>query len=81
MASPLGLVAGIAMARAENVPSGDEFRVAIFPYLYGLTPMSVVVTQVLARNLAAPPPVPVTQPPTPSPVGGGGSAPTPGGGP
>ena len=82
MASPLGLVAGIAMARAENVPSSDEIRVAIFPYFYGLTPMSVVVTQVLARNLAAPPPVPVTQPPTP-PIGGGGggSGPTPGGGP
>ena len=44
MASPLGLVAGIAMARAENVPSSDEIRVAIFPYFYGLTPMSVVVT-------------------------------------
>jgi hypothetical protein len=57
MASGLGLVAGIALARAEGVPQDEELRIALVPFVLGLTPVSLIVTQTLARN-AVPPPVP-----------------------
>ena len=59
MASALGLVAGLVLARAEGVPPDEEFRIALVPYMLGLTPVSLVVTQTMARNAAPPPPSPV----------------------
>ena len=54
MASALGLVAGIAMAQSEGVPQEDQLRIALVPYVIGLTPVALLVTQTLARNAVPP---------------------------
>jgi len=52
----LDLVAGIAMARAEGVPPDEELRIALVTFVLGLTPVSLLVTQTMARNAVPPPP-------------------------
>lgn len=71
MASNLGLIAGLSLARTEGVPEADVFRIALTTYFLGLTPISIIVTQALARN-AVPPPPPIGSPPV---LGGTGGVP------
>jgi len=58
MNSVPGLVVGIAMAKAEGVPGDRVFPIAMIAYTLGLTPVSLLVTQALARREAPPRPAP-----------------------